>query len=42
MTEPTTIKARGYDADFNVSVRGFQQEVADLEPWSGLASIRVE
>ena len=42
VTGPTTVKARSYDADFNVSVRGFQQDVADLEPWSGLATIRVE
>ena len=33
---------RGFDPDFNVSLRGFQQDVADPEPWSGLATIRVE
>lgn len=42
VTKATTLNARSYDPDFNVSVRGFQQEDADLEPWSGLATIRVE
>lgn len=36
-----TIFARAYDPDFNIPVRGFQQDLQDAEAWSGLTTLRI-